>query len=111
MGNPKPNGEVRVPGIPTVTDRVIRQAVLQVLTPILDPQMSESSYGFRPRRGAHGVLKAASSYVQEDYRVAVDLDLAKSFDSVKHDILMERMSRKIATSVSYGTSAKCSKLA
>ena len=95
MGIPKPNGEVRVLGIPTVTDRVIQQAMLQVFTPILDEQMSESSYGFRPRRGAHGALKAASSYVQEGYRVAVDLDLAKFFDTVNHDILIERMSRKI----------------
>lgn len=92
---PKPNGDVRVLGIPTVIDRTVQQAILQVLTPMLDPTMSESSYGFRPGRKAHDALVAASRYVQEGYRVAVDLDLAKFFDTVNHDILMERLARRI----------------
>ena len=92
---PKPNGDVRVLGIPTVIDRTVQQAILQVLSPMLDPQMSESSYGFRPRRKAHDALEAASRYVREGYKVAVDLDLAKFFDTVNHDILMERLARRI----------------
>lgn len=92
---PKPNGDERILGIPTVIDRMVQQAVLQVLTPMLDPQMSESSHGFRPGRKAHDALEAASRYVREGYKVAVDLDLAKFFDTVNHDILMERLARRI----------------
>ncbi len=73
---PKPNGGQRMLGIPTVTDRLIQQAIAQVLTPIFDPGFSESSHGFREGRSAHGALKQVKAYVQEGYRIAVDLDLA-----------------------------------
>ena len=92
---PKPNGGRRQLGIPTAIDRLVQQAFVQVLTPILDPQMSESSYGFRPNRSAHQALKAGSAYVEQGYKVAVDLDLEKFFDKVNHDILMSRLARRI----------------
>ena len=92
---PKPNGGRRQLGIPTGKDRLIQQAFVQVLTPMLDPQMSESSYGFRPNRSAHQALKAGSTYVEQGYKVAVDLDLEKFFDKVNHDILMSRLARRI----------------
>src|SRR5699024_5671626 len=76
---PKPNGEERGLGIPTVTDRVIQQAIAQVLTPIFDPHFSESSFGFRPKRSAHGALRRVQGHIKAGYRVAVDLDLAKFF--------------------------------
>ena len=92
---PKPNGGRRQLGIPTAIDRLVQQAFVQELTPILDPQMSESSYGFRPHRSAHQALKAGSAYVEQGYRVAVDLDMEKFFDKVNHDILMSRLARCI----------------
>ena len=92
---PKPNGGRRQLGIPTAIDRLVQQAFVQELTPILDPQMSESSYGFRPNRSAHQALKAGSAYVEQGYRVAVDLDMEKFFDKVNHDILMSRLARCI----------------
>jgi RNA-directed DNA polymerase len=93
---PKPDGSgERMLGIPTVLDRVIQQAVLQVLTPIFDPDFSASSFGFRPRRSAHGALKQVKRYVQAGYRMAVDMDLSKFFDRVQHDVLMARVARKI----------------
>ena len=92
---PKPNGGRRQLGIPTAIDRLVQQAFVQVLTPILDPQMSESSYGFRPNRSAHQALKAGSAYVEQGYKVAVDLDLEKFFDKVNHDILMSKLARRI----------------
>ena len=92
---PKPNGGRRQLGIPTVIDRLVQQAMVQVLTPRLDPHMSESSYGFRPRRRAQQALQAGSGYVREGYKVAVDLDLEKFFDKVNHDILMSRLARRI----------------
>ena len=92
---PKPNGGRRQLGIPTAIDRLVQQAFVQELTPILDPQMSESSYGFRPNRSAHQALKAGSAYVEQGYTVAVDLDLEKFFDKVNHDILMSRLARRI----------------
>ena len=92
---PKPNGGERKLGIPTVIDRIVQQAFVQVLTPILDPQMSESSYGFRPNRSAHQALKAGSAHVEQGYKVAVDLDLEKFFDKVNHDILMSRLAQRI----------------
>lgn len=95
MSIPKPNGGRRQLGIPTAIDRLVQQGFVQVLTPILDPQMSESSYGFRPNRGAHQALKAGSAYVEQGYKVAVDLDLEKFFDKVNHDILMSRLARRI----------------
>jgi RNA-directed DNA polymerase len=81
--------------VPTVTDRVIQQAIAQVLNPIFDPGFSESSFGFREGRGAHGALKQVKRYVQQGRRIAVDLDLAKFFDTVNHDVLMARIGRKV----------------
>jgi len=92
---PKPDGGQRELGIPTVTDRLIQQALLQVLQPILDPTFSEYSYGFRPGRRAHDAVKAARAYVQSGKRVVVDVDLEKFFDRVNHDILIDRLQRRI----------------
>ena len=93
---PKTGGGERALGIPTVTDRVIQQAIAQVMTPIFDPEFSESSFGFRPKRSAHGALKQVKADIKAGYRIAVDLDLAKFFDNVDHDILMARVARRIA---------------
>ena len=92
---PKPGGGERLLGIPTVVDRLIQQAIAQVLTPLFDPDFSEASYGFRPGRSAHGALRRVQGYLGEGYRVAVDLDLAKFFDNVQHDVLMARVGRKV----------------
>lgn len=92
---PKPDGGQRELGIPTVTDRLIQQALLQVLQPILDPTFSEHSYGFRPGRRAHDAVLAAQSYVQSGRRVVVDVDLEKFFDRVNHDILMGRLQKRV----------------
>jgi group II intron reverse transcriptase/maturase len=93
---PKAGGGLRELGIPTVLDRLIRQALLQVLQPRLDPGFSAHSYGFRPGRGAHGAVLAAQRHVQAGYRVVVDVDLEKFFDRVNHDILMDRLAKRIA---------------
>lgn len=92
---PKSDGSERELGIPTVTDRLIQQALLQVLQPILDPTFSEHSYGFRPGRRAHDAVLAAQSYVQSGRRVVVDVDLEKFFDRVNHDILLDRLQKRI----------------
>ena len=92
---PKPDGGERELGIPTVTDRLIQQALLQVLQPILDPTFSEHSYGFRPGRRAHDAVIAAQSYVQSGRRIVVDVDLEKFFDRVNHDILIDRLRKRI----------------
>jgi RNA-directed DNA polymerase len=92
---PKPGGGVRQLGIPTVIDRLVQQAILQVLQPLLDPTFSDSCYGFRPGRSAHDALHQASKYVAEGRTVVVDLDLEKFFDRVNHDILMSRLARRI----------------
>lgn len=92
---PKPDGGERELGIPTVTDRLIQQAMLQVLQPILDPTFSEHSYGFRPGRSAHQAVLAAQAYVQSGRRVVVDVDLEKFFDRVNHDILIDRVQKRI----------------
>ena len=92
---PKPDGGERELGIPTVTDRLIQQALLQVLQPILDPTFSQHSYGFRPNRSAHGAVLAAQAYVQSGRRVVVDVDLEKFFDRVNHDILIDRVQKRI----------------
>jgi RNA-directed DNA polymerase len=93
---PKPDGKgVRKLGIPTVVDRLIQQALHQVMSPIFDPSFSGSSYGFRPGRGAHDAVKQAREYVREGRRWVVDLDLEKFFDRVNHDILMARVARKV----------------
>ena len=88
-------GGKRMLGIPTVQDRVIQQAISQVLNPIFDPDFSEHSYGFRPGRSAHGAVKQVNQYVKSGYRYAVDLDLEKFFDTVNHDILMHLVARKV----------------
>lgn len=93
---PKPTGGTRELGIPTVLDRVIQQALLQVLQPMIDPTFSEFSYGFRPGRSAHDAVLQAQRYAQEGYRVVVDVDLEKFFDRVNHDILMDRLAKRIA---------------
>lgn len=93
---PKPTGGKRELGIPTVVDRLIQQALLQVLQPLIDPTFSEFSYGFRPGRSAHDAVRRAQHYAQEGYRVVVDVDLEKFFDRVNHDILMDRLARRIA---------------
>jgi group II intron reverse transcriptase/maturase len=93
---PKPGGGVRTLGIPTVLDRFIQQAVLQVLQPMIDPSFSESSYGFRPGRGAHDAVCQAQRYVQSGRRWVVDVDLAQFFDRVNHDILMGLLAKRIA---------------
>jgi len=93
---PKPGGGTRMLGVPTVLDRLIQQAIVLVLTPILDPTFSPSSYGFRPGRSAHDAVRTARKFVAEGHRWVVDLDLSKFFDRVNHDILMERLARRIA---------------
>lgn len=93
---PKPDGSQRELGIPTVLDRLIQQALLQVLQPLIDPTFSEHSHGFRPGRRAHDAAKAARAYVQSGKRVVVDVDLAKFFDRVNHDILIDRLNRRVA---------------
>jgi group II intron reverse transcriptase/maturase len=92
---PKPQGGVRTLGIPTLTDRLIQQALHQVLSPIFEADFSASSYGFRPGRNAHQAVKAAKQYVAEGRRFVVDMDLEKFFDRVNHDLLMEKLSKKI----------------
>jgi len=93
---PKPGGGVRQLGIPTVLDRFIQQALLQVLQPAIDPTFSEHSYGFRPGRRAHDAVCQAQRYVQGGRRWVVDVDLEKFFDRVNHDVLMGRLAKRIA---------------
>jgi RNA-directed DNA polymerase len=95
---PKASGGRRQLGIPSVLDRLIQQALLQVLQPIFDPSFSEHSYGFRPGRSAHDAVKAAQRYVEEGRRWVVDVDLEKFFDRVNHDVLMGRLARRIGDS-------------
>jgi RNA-directed DNA polymerase len=93
---PKRHGQgKRLLGIPTVVDRIIQQAIAQVLGPLFDPGFSASSFGFRPKRSAHQAVKQIQGYIKAGYRVAVDLDLAKFFDRVNHDALMARVARKV----------------
>ena len=92
---PKPNGGIRLLGIPTVIDRLIQQAINQVINPIFDKEFSNSSYGFRPKRSAHMALEQAQRHINEGYKYVVDMDLEKFFDKVNHDILMNLISRKI----------------
>jgi RNA-directed DNA polymerase len=95
VGIPKPDGGVRELGIPTVVDRMIQQAMLQVLTPIYDPGFSRYSYGFRPGKSAHQALEQARAYVAEGRGWVVDLDLERFFDRVNHDVLMGRLAKGI----------------
>ena len=92
---PKPSGGVRTLGIPTVTDRLIQQAVLQILEPLYAPTFSPSSYGFRPGKSAHQALTAARQHVDDGYAMVVDMDLEKFFDRVNHDKLMALLAQRI----------------
>ncbi len=91
----KLDGGKRPLGIPTVTDRVIQQAIAQVLSPVFDPGFSDSSYGFRPNRSAHAAVRKVLEYIKQGYIYAVDIDLSKFFDMVNHDLLMQRLNRCI----------------
>lgn len=95
---PKPDGNERELGIPTVTDRLIQQALLQVLQPLIDPTFSEHSHGFRPCRRAHDAVLAAKGHVQDGFRIVVDVDLSNFFDRVNHDILIDRLRKRIPDS-------------
>ena len=93
---PKPDGKgTRTLGIPTVMDRIIQQAVLQVLQPIFDPTFSDASFGFRPGRSTHGAIVRAREHIAAGYGWVVDLDLEKFFDRVNHDVLMARVARRV----------------
>lgn len=92
---PKPMGGKRPLGIPAVLDRLIQQAVAQVLLPMFDPGFSEFSFGFRPGKSAHGAVYQLREYIRQGYRIAVDMDLSKFFDTVNHDVLMHRVARKV----------------
>ena len=92
---PKAGGGQRNLGIPNVIDRLIQQATLLVLTPIFDPDFSESSFGFRPHRSAHEAIHLVQTHIRAGYRWCVNMDLAKFFDKVQHDVLMHRMGRKV----------------
>ena len=92
---PKATGGIRPLGIPTVLDRLIQQAIYQVLMPVFDPGFSDHSHGFRPGRSAHDAVYRIREYIQEGYRVAVDMDLSRFFDTVNHDVLTNRVARKI----------------
>jgi RNA-directed DNA polymerase len=93
---PKPDGGVRLLGIPTVQDRIVQQAIQQVLSRYYDQFFSESSYGFRPNRGAHDAIMQSARYVEDGYEWVVDIDLEKFFDKINHDRLMQRLSKGIS---------------
>jgi len=93
---PKPGGGERQLGIPTVLDRFIQQAMLQVLSEVFEPTFSDHSYGFRPNRSAQQAVQVARSYIEEGYTWVVDIDLAKFFDTVNHDRLMARMKQTVS---------------
>ena len=95
MDIPKPSGGVRTLGIPTLVDRLIQQALHQVLSPVFEPTFSERSYGFRPGRSAAQAVQQAQAYIGEGRRWVVDLDLEKFFDRVNHDVLMSRVARRV----------------
>jgi RNA-directed DNA polymerase len=92
---PKPDGGERELGVPTVLDRLIQQAIAQVLTPVFDPGFSEHSFGFRPGRSAQQAVRVAREYVAEGYDWVVDVDLERFFDRVQHDVLMAKVARKL----------------
>ena len=93
---PKPTGGTRSLGIPTAVDRLIQQAMLQVLTPLFDPHFSPASYGFRPSRQGHDAVRQAREYARNGHSWVVDIDLEKFFDRVNHDMLMARVARKVS---------------
>jgi RNA-directed DNA polymerase len=92
---PKPTGGVRTLGVPTVVDRLIQQALHQVLQPLFEPMFSEGSYGFRPGKGAHQAVRRAQAHIRDGKRWVVDIDLEKFFDRVNHDVLMARVARRV----------------
>lgn len=92
---PKPDGGVRLLGVPTVLDRMVQQALLQILQPIFEKTFSENSFGFRPQRSAQQAIRKAKEYYDAGYIYVVDIDLAKYFDTVNHDILMELVRREV----------------
>lgn len=92
---PKPQGGTRTLGIPTVIDRLVQQAILQVIEPIFDPHFSDYSFGFRRKKSAHDAILVASKYVSEGANYCIDIDLEKFFDRVNHDMLMARVARRI----------------
>lgn len=91
----KPDGGIRPLGIPIIVDRVIQQAIAQVLTPIFDPGFSDNSFGFRPGRNGQQAVKQVQDITKQGRHVAIDVDLSKFFDRVNHDLLMTRLGRKI----------------
>jgi RNA-directed DNA polymerase len=93
---PKPTGGMRTLGVPTVVDRLIQQALHQVLQPLYEPTFCDSSFGFRPGRGAHQAVRKAQGYIREGKRWVVDIDLEKYFDRVNHDVLMARVARQVS---------------
>src|SRR5659263_714074 len=92
---PKPDGGKRLLGVPTVIDRMIQQAIVQVLQPIWEKKFSDSSYGFRPNRSAQQAIKKAKGYYEQGYKYVVDIDLAKYFDTVNHDLLMKMVREEV----------------
>ena len=93
---PKPGGGERLLGVPTCLDRLVQQAIAQVLTPIFDPQFSPSSFGFRPGRSAHQAVQAARAYIEDGREWVADIDLDRFFDRVQFDVLMARVARKVS---------------
>ena len=92
---PKDNGKMRMLGIPTAVDRVIQQAIMQILTPMFEPQFSETSYGFRPKRSVHDAIKKCKEYANEGYNYVVDMDLEKFFDMVNQSKIIEIISKTV----------------
>jgi len=92
---PRPSGGKRTLGVPTVVDRLVQQALYQVLQPLFEPAFSEGSYGFRPGRSAHQAVQQAKAYICDGKRWVVDLDLEQFFDRVNHDVLMARVARRV----------------
>lgn len=92
---PKPDGGTRMLGVPTVIDRMVQQALVQILQPIFEPTFSDSSYGFRPKRSAHQAIMRAKKYYEEGYTRVVDIDLAKYFDTVNHDMLIQMIRQQV----------------
>ena len=92
---PKPDGGVRKLGIPTVVDRIIQQATAQELTPIFEPQFYENSYGYRPGKSAQMAIQKVKEYAEQGYKYAVEIDLSKYFDTLNHDLLMNRMREQV----------------
>lgn len=92
---PKPDGGQRMLGVPSVVDRLIQQAIAQVLSPVFDPRFVPVSYGFRPNRGAHDAVRVAQTVISQGYRWVVEVDLDAFFDRVNHDVLMARVARKV----------------